>query len=120
MLAYLREYGHHFSKKLCYWAISNMRDRNNRKVEARSKEQVDNILKTYNVDIQNNKGYDSVFVFHMGISDYLGSSMVSEQQVAKYVKDVLDDKDGYDGIAFCRFIADCNGSGTPISWEDML
>lgn len=120
MQDYLKEYGWHFSKKMCYWAISNMRDRLDRKLPQKTKEQVDAILKAHNVSVDHNKGYDSVFVFHMALSDYLGSSIIDEACAARYVKDVLDDVDGYDGIAFTRFFADCCGKGVPIIWEDMI
>lgn len=120
MDAYLSHYGWHFSKAMCEWAVGNMKDRNKRRVTMRPKEEVDNILKTYGVELENDKGYDKVFVFHMGLSDYIGSSMPDESYVAKYVKDVLDDKDGYEGIAFTRFLADCNGKGVPVLWEDMI
>ena len=117
---YLSEYGHHFSKNMCKWAVSRMRDRNGKKVEMRSKEQVLSAMKNYGIELQNDKGYDAVFVYHMGLSDFYGSSIPNDSGVSQYVKDVLDDRDGYDGIAFCRFIADCNATGTPIIWEDML
>ena len=120
MRAYLSLYGWHFSKKMCDWAISGMRDRNGKKVQLRSKEQVDSILSTYGIRLDNDKGYDKVFVFHMGMSDYYGSSITDESGVAKYVKDLLDDADGYDGIAFSRFFADCSAKGVPIIWEDMI
>lgn len=120
MEAYLASYGWHFSKPMCEWAISKMKDRNGNKVAMRSKEQVESVLKSNNVDIQNDYGYDKVFVFHMGISDYMGSSITDEAHIAKYVKDVLDDRDGYDGIAFSRFIADCSAKGVPIIWEDVI
>lgn len=86
----------------------------------RSKEQVENILKSHGVEIENDYGYDKVFVFHMGMSDYLGSSIIDEARLARYVKDTLDDRDGYDGIAFTRFIADCNAKGVPVIWEDLV
>lgn len=120
MKAYLSSYSWHFSKAMAEWAISNMRDRNGNKVSARTKEQVDAILKANNVEVENNYGYDAVFVFHMGASDYLGSSITDEAHLAKYVKDILDDKDGYEGIAFTRFLADCGAKGVPIIWEDMI
>lgn len=120
MREYLSEYGHHFSKKLCQWAVSRMRDRNGRKIDFQTKENVLISLKNYGVELEHDKGYDAVFVYSMGQSDYLGSSITDERYLAKYVKDVLDDFDGYDGIAFCRFIADCNATGTPIDWEDMI
>ena len=120
MEAYLSNYGWHFSKRLCEWAVSKMRDRNKNKVPMKSKEEVDAILKRNNVEVGNDIGYDSVFVMHMGLSDYFGSSITDELHLAMYVKDVLDDEDGYDGIALTRFIADCNAKGVPIIWEDVI
>ena len=118
--AYLSNYGWHFSKALCEFAVKRMRDRNGNKLQMKSKEQVDAILKSSNVEIENDQGYDAVFVMHMGLSDYLGSSIVDEVHLAKYVKDVLDDKDGYEGIALTRYLADCSAKGVPIIWEDMI
>ena len=117
---YLSNYGYHFSKAMCEWAVSQMKDRNGNRLQMYDKERVDNILKTNNVNLDNDKGYDKVFVLNMGRSDYLGSSITDEPHLAKYVKDVLDDKDGYEGIAFTRFYADCIGKGIPIVWEDMM
>ena len=117
---YLQNYGYHFSKKMCEWAVSKMRDRNGRRVQMRPKQAIDDMFKGYGIMIENDNGYDSVFSFHMALSDYVGSSIVDELAAARYVKDTIDDKDGYDGIVFCRFIADCNGKGVPIIWEDMI
>lgn len=117
---YLSSYGWHFSKKLCEWAISHMRDRNGKKVRMRSKQEVDDLIKNYGIEIKNDKGYDSVFVFHMALSDFIGSSIMDELGCVRYAKDVLDDVDGYSGIAISRFIADCNGKDEPISWIDMI
>lgn len=120
MKAYLSLYGHHFSKKMCEWAVGNMKDRNGNRVQMRTREQVENLLRARGIELKNNKGYDAVFAFHMCISDYLGSSVSDEVHALLYVKDTLDDRDGYDGIVFDRFIADCNGKGEPIIWADMI
>lgn len=120
MEAYLSSYGWHFSKPLCEWAVSKMRDRNGDKVQMKPKEEVEIILKRNNIEIENDHGYDKVFVMHMGLSDYFGSSIADEAHLARYVKDVLDDKDGYDGIALTRFLADCGAKGVPIIWEDVI
>lgn len=120
MEAYLSNYGWHFSKAMCEWAVSRMKDRNGNPIPKRTKEQVEAVLQSNGIALENDKGYDKVFVMHMGLSDYLGSSIQDEAHLAKYVKDVLDDKDGYEGIAFTRFLADCNGNGVPVMWEDMI
>ena len=118
--AYLSHYGWHFSKALCDWAVSKMRDKKGEKLSVKSKEKVDSFLSSYGVEIENDKGYDKVFVYHMGLSDYFGGSITDEAHLAQYVKETLDDPDGYEGIALTRFIADCNGKGVPIIWEDMI
>lgn len=120
MDAYLSVYSWHFSKRMCEFAVSKMRDRNGQKLKMRTKEEVETILRNNNVEIENDYGYDKVFVMHMGLSDYMGSSITDEMHLAKYVKDVLDDEDGYEGIALTRFLADCSAKGMPIVWEDMI
>lgn len=120
MDAYLSVYSWHFSKRMCEFAVSMMRDRNGQKLKMRTKEEVEAILKNNNVEIENDYGYDKVFVMHMGLSDYMGSSITDEMHLAKYVKDVLDDEDGYQGIALTRFLADCSAKGVPIVWEDVI
>lgn len=120
MQEYLRNYGWHFSKRMCQWAVNNMTDRNGNKVKAYDKPKVEAMLAVSNIQLKNDKGYDKVFVANMAQADFLGNSLMNEMQVARYVKDYIDDPDGYDGLPFTRFYADCIGSGTPIEWEDMF
>lgn len=121
---YLSQNGWHFNKKLCEWAVSKMwkKDAAGKKipVQVTSREALQQLFKTHNINIENNVGYDCMFVYHMAKSDFLGSSLPDERSVAKYVKDYIDDPDGYDGLPMTRFYADCIGSGTPIMWEDMI
>ena len=84
------------------------------------KEKVDEMLSKYNIDIKYNELYDYVYVYNMGNNDFLGSSIPDERHLAMYVKDVIDDEDGYDGIVFNRWYADTVSNGIPIEWEEML
>ncbi len=120
MKAYLSNYGWHFNKKLCEWAISMMRDRNKAKLIPLDKDKVETMLKQHGVDITTDKLYDAVYVLHMAKSDYMGSAIVDELHLVKFVGDYINDPDGYDGIALTRFYADCMGKGIGIEWEDML
>lgn len=74
----------------------------------------------HGIKLENDKGYDAVYVANMAKADYYGRSISNEQQLMMFVKDYIDDPDGYDGLPFTRFYADCIGSGRPIFWEDML
>ena len=116
MKRYLKYYGQHFNKKLCDFAISKM---NHGKTKI-SKDKVDDIINKYNIKLQNNELYDYVYVYNMGNNDFMGSSIVDEQHLALYVKDVIDDQDGYDGIVFNRWYADMVTCGIPIEWNEML
>lgn len=79
-----------------------------------TKESVMDLLKANGVKLENDFGYDAVYVANMAKADYYGSSISDDAHLAKFIKDYLDDPDGYEGIAFTRFYADCIGSGTPI------
>lgn len=120
---YLSYYGWHFSKKMCEWAASRMyRLVNERpiKIDPIKKEQLDEILKRYSVTLKKDKGYDAVYVANMCKADYLGRSVKDEGAMVQFIIDTIEDPDGYDGMVFTRFYADCVGSGTPINWEDMI
>ena len=73
-----------------------------------------------NIRISDSFGYDAVYVANMCKADYLGSSVRGEADLVKFVDDTINDPDGYDGMVFTRFYADCIGSGKPIIWEDMI
>ena len=119
MKHYLRYNGRHFNRKLCDFAVSRMTSTNPSTGEVVNlvkldREAVDALLKTYRIEIKNNQLYDYVYVANMCKADYMGSSIIDEQHVALFIKDYVDDKDGYPELPFTRFYADCVGSGNPI------
>lgn len=117
---YMATYGGHFSKKMCEWAVGMMKDDNDEKIQPWTKEQVEAMLTRYGVALENDKGYDKVYVANMCKADFYGSSIEDEKHALLYVKDLLDDPDGYDELVFNRFMMDCMGKNIPIIWEDML
>lgn len=117
---YLEGYGWHFSKRMAEWATSRMYDRDGKSVSGYTRASLDNLYRTRGIKPKNIAGYDDVYVANMCLADFMGSSIKDEASLLLYVKDVLDDPDGYEGLPFTRFYADCIGSGTPIVWEDML
>lgn len=125
MREYLSQYGWHFSRKMCEWAVSLMRAKDpvtgkDKRIEPLSKEDVETTLAKYGVEIDRASGYDCVFAANMCKADYYKSSVPDDTHLAKFVKDYVDDPDGYDGLPFTRFYADCIGSGKPIMWNEML
>ena len=122
---YLRYYGWHFSKALHDFAVSMMykEDSNGNKIEITpyTKEKVDELLKAHNIVLKNkNTIYDYVYVANMCKADLLGDSIPDEKHLAKYIKNVIDDPDGYDGIVMTRWYADMCKKGIAIDWTSML
>lgn len=116
---YLSMYGWHFSKSMCMWAVSMMKDRNGNKVQPYTKEQLSELINKTNDRVEA-KGYDDVYLAAIVKADFWGSSITSEGQMVKYLSDVMNDKDGYEGMPFTRFYADTIARGIPIVWEDMF
>ena len=119
MLAYLRYYGYHFSRRMHDFAVSRMR-RDNKPITPWTKEKVEQTLHKYGITLDNTIAYDHVYVLNMALADFYGSSITDERALALFVKDYVDDEDQPDGFIFNRFYADCALSGTPIPWEDIL
>ena len=120
---YLSHNGPHFNRAACEFAIENMFVIENGKekpITAYTKAQVENVLKTYNIKLKNNKLYDATYVANMCKADYLGNSITDEEHLAKYIKDTLDDPDGIEGLTFNRWIGDMKWLGIPIPWEEFL
>lgn len=122
MIIYLKYNGRHFNRRLTEFAIGKMttRDSNNNEVPLAviTKERLKELLNNNNVHIDNDYIYDALFVINMGKADYLGSSIPDENHLAKYVNDVINDVDGYDGLPFNRWYADMAHKGIPIDWYE--
>lgn len=115
---YLRYYGPHFSKKLCEYAISKM-NKGNKPYTKLTKEQLDQILSRYNVNIDKST-YDYLYLGNMVKADFYGSSIEDDRHLVLFIKDYLEDADGYDGIVFNRWYGDMCKKGIIINWEEML
>ena len=122
MEEYIGYYGWHFSKKMCEWASKRMYKKrpDGKKVYITpyTKEQIETMSQRYGIKFE--ISYDALYVANMCKADFFESSIIDEQHLIMYVKDVIDDPDAYEGMVFTRFYGDCIGSGTPIDWEDMI
>lgn len=122
--AYLRNFGFHFNEKACEYAISQMRRRGNggkqEPIDPWKKQQVDDLLKKYNITLENNIMHDATYVANMAKADFLGKSLANEQAVAQYVKDVLDDVDARDGSVFIKWYACSMFNGVPIDFAQLI
>lgn len=111
---YFSKYGKHFNEKLCKYAISLMEHHK----QPLNKEQINRILN--NKIPENNKLWDYVFVANMAYNDFYNSSIEDERHLALYIKDYIDDEDGYEGLPFCRWYADIKAKNINVDLNDMI
>ena len=125
MKAYLRNYGYSFSKKACEWAVSLMERKNKatdkkEKIDPYSKEKTEELMNKYGVKLENNIGYNFVYVINMSMADYWKESIDDDQHLVKHVKAIIDDVDDNPENLFRLGIAKMVGIGIPIPWEDIM
>lgn len=121
---YLSHNGPHFNKKACAFAVEQMykvdSEGDEEEITPITKKEVDELLSTYGIKIKNNKLYDATYLANMVKADYLGSSIPSNDYMARWIKDTLDDPDGMEGLTFNRWIADMKWLGIPIPWDEFI
>lgn len=117
---YLAENGWHFNKKACEYAVQYLKDRNKKPIKPYSKEEVDELLKRQNVSLENNKGWDYVYVANMAKSDMDGSPLSDDKSIAAYIKIVIDDADAADGEIMACWYVKMLRRHIPIDWEMFL
>ena len=125
MKAYLRNHGFSFSKKACDFAVSLMYKENpttkrKEKIDAWSKEQVEEMLKKYNITLENNIGYNATYVANMLKADMFKSSITDEPHIALGIKDIIDDADASPRLVFKKWITAMDDAGEPIEWSDLI
>jgi len=117
---YIRLYGPHFTKDLATFAASLMWD-DKKESPSYTKQQIQDMLKRHNIQLENDDMYDSVFVACMGKADFLGKSVPNDDlHLCLYIKDVIDDPDGYDGQPFYRWLTDMERTGTHVDWSEFV
>lgn len=118
---YIKEHGPHFSKKLAAHVLhgnrlKNIDDSNHRW----TKEQVLDMMKKYNIEINNYCEYDIVVAMNMAYANYYPKVLNTEQSILEYVKACLDGPNSYDGILFSQWCAKMKRTGRFVDWEEMI
>ncbi len=108
---YLRYYGSHFNKKLCQFACNMLSKKDY------TKEKLDILLQTHNIELKNAKLHDSVYLANWCKSTLFGSSITDEKHLVLFLKDIFE-KEGE--LIFNRWYADMAKQGIPIEWEEMI
>lgn len=123
MSAYLSNYGWHFSKGLCEFAVSLMysEDKDGKKVYAKckKKDEIHELLTKHGIKMDKPLDYDFVYLFHMYSTDLKGTED-DEKKLLMIAKAIWCDVDVADGVTLRRWLATMTGNGEPVYWSDFL
>lgn len=113
---YVSKHGLHFTKALQEYASKQMVNSNNQE-HTWTSEQVQNVCDVLNLKIPNTSTIEDVtYTANMAYADFY-PELLNEHQCIKYAAAVANDKDGYTGIQFCRWVADVVGKKENIDWD---
>ena len=115
---YIAENGWHFNQAACEYAVQYLKGRD--KKPPYSKEEVDELLKKNGVVLENNKGFDYVYVANMAKSDMDGSPLSDDRSIASYVKIVIDDVDAAEGEVMGCWYTKMIFRRNPVDWMTFL
>lgn len=119
MRKYLQNYGWHFNKALCKYAVSLLK-KNGKDLQALTKEQVDKILEVHKITLTNSMGSDYIFVANLGKAKYYESSISDEKHFALYIKDTIDNENIADGTIMREWYTSMVAKGIMIDWEEFI
>lgn len=118
---YIEHYGEHFNKALLQYATDNMTTSKGKLVPITEGE-LRKLCNQYGISIENTHAtiYDTLYIANMCKADFLGSSIPDNEHLCKYIKDVIDDVDGYEGLTFNRWYADIYNKGIELDWNKYI
>lgn len=118
---YIARHGYHFSNALADCATKMMRN-TNRKEHRWTSDQIRQQLAMHGItDLGSCTLGDITYLANMAYADFFPDVINGEHACIKYAIAVAKDPDGYEGIAFSRWIADLIGKRiTTIDWEKFV
>ena len=107
---YLEKYGKHFTIKLADFASEQMvnSDGTNKHWDVSDVKQIIDELG------------DIIYTANMAHADFYPLLLKDAKSCIIYAMEVANDKDGYEGIQFCRWMADVKNKNLEIDWESFI
>ena len=116
-VGYVAKHGYHFTKKLATMVSEKMKN-----VDGSSHRWSVEEIRAATNSMVIPKGTtigDFLYLANMAYADFYPKVLKTEESCIMYALAVVNDPDGYDGIAFCRWTADLIGTGATIDWEKL-
>lgn len=117
---YLEKYGKHFTIKLADFASEQMvnSDGTSKHWDITDIKQIIDEL-GYIIPLSSTIG-DIIYTANMAYADFYPLLLKDAKSCVRYAMEVAGDKDGYEGIQFCRWMADVKNKNLEIDWNSFI
>lgn len=117
---YIEKYGKHFTIKLADFASAQMvnSDGTNKHCDVSDVKQIIDEL-GYIIPLSSTIG-DIIYTANMAYADFYPLLLKDAKSCVRYAMEVAGDKDGYEGIQFCRWMADVKNKNLEIDWNSFI
>jgi hypothetical protein len=88
-------------------------------IEARSLEEVQSVIKEFNIELEDKYKYTAWYLFNMAIADYR-VSLPNDEVRACFVWETIKDPDGCPANVLDCFVTKMCNAGEIICWDEML
>lgn len=115
---YIKNHKYHFTEDLMNYAVSKMQNVNGTDGHL-SKDVVENYMNSHGyIHPLRSNLYDITYTANMAYADFYPHLLDTTDKCIEYALAVADDVDGYEGIEFCRWLADLMGKNVQINWDN--
>lgn len=117
---YLVKYGNHFTLELADFAIKQMVNADGTGTHL-SKSEVMSIIKElgYVIPLSSTLG-DIIYTTNMAHADFYPILLKDYKSCVIFAMEIANDKDGYEGIQFYRWLADVEHKDLKINWNSFI
>ena len=117
---YIEKYGKHFTIKLADFTSEQMvnSDGTNKHLDVSNVKQIIDEL-GYIIPISSTIG-DIVYTANMARADFYPLLLKDDKSCIMCAMEVANDKDGYEGIQFCRWMTDVKNKNLEIDWKSFI
>lgn len=119
-LAYIKKHGYHFTDALAEYASRIMENANGQS-HSWTVSQVKKSFESLGFAIPDNvTPGDVAYLANMYYADQYPDPLRDEASCLKAAYNIANDPDGYEGMIFCRWLADIIGKRTIINWDNFV
>lgn len=117
---YIKKYGYHFNNALAEYA-SKLMENANGQMHSWTVSQVKKSMESLGLEIPSHTTIgDVTYAANMYYADFYPDPLKDEASCLKAAYRIANDVDGYEGMIFCRWIADLVGKAISINWENFI